>query len=194
MSLRVPVVSQESVRVVRDNLSQLAGRATFRHRALARVNPLDVALALPHDVYTLGLDDLVRGATLDDAQPVGRRFLVMAGDEAVASAEITGDGAGFQANEGPFVAATARAVARAEQDPATATGDYEVRVLRLPALYFMALWLKSDGGRPDLVIPMDPAPAPFSAGKSVDVREVVSELANLARRRLEFDDIADAGS
>lgn len=188
MSLRVPDVSADSVLAVRDNLSELAGRAAYRHRALARVNPLDVALALPHDVYSLGLDELVRGATLDDAQLVGRRFLVMAGDDAVASAEIARDD-GFTATEGPFVTGTARAIAVAEQDPATADGDYEVRVLRVPALYLMALWLSGGGHQADLVIPMDPAPEPFSGGEKVRPDELLGRLAELARRRLEFDDI-----
>lgn len=188
MTLRVPDVSADSVLAVRDNLSELAGRTAYRHRALASVNPLDVALALPHDVYSLGLDDLVRGATLDDARLVGRRFLVMAGENAVASAEIARDD-GFTATEGPFVAGTARAVAVAEQDPATAEGNYEVRVLRVPALYFMALWLSGDSGEPDLVIPMDPAPEPFSPGERVSPDELMAHLAELARRRLEFDDV-----
>jgi hypothetical protein len=189
MTLRVPEPTPETVESVRSQLSELAGRAQFRHRALARANPVTVALTAPHDVYFLGLDELADGVSIDAARPVAQRFLVMDADTAVASAEVTGpDGAGFQANEGPFVAATAAAIIRAEAEPELADGDYELRLLRIPALYFVALWLHDEDGRGDVVVPLDPAPAPFEPGRSYSPDEVLAELANQARRRIRFDD------
>jgi hypothetical protein len=190
MTLRVVQPTPESIEVVRSQLSQLAGRAEFRGRALGRASPLNLALTAPHDVYVLGLDQLAEGAALDAARVVARRFLVVDGDRAVASAELTGpDESGFQANEGPYVEATAAAIARAERDPALADGDYQVRVLRIPALYFMALWLKDQRGDGDLVFPLAPAPPPFEAGRGYRPDEVLSQLAPSARQRLQVDDI-----
>ncbi|HYP48092.1 MAG TPA: hypothetical protein VEQ61_05595 [Thermoleophilaceae bacterium] len=195
MTLRVADPTRESVEVVQQNLSELAGRSAFRGRALGRVNPLNVALAAPHDVYSLGLEELAEGASIDSAQPVGRRFMVMDGDRPVASAEVAGrqDGSGFQANEGPFVAATARAIEQAEEDPELADGDYELRVLRIPALYLMALWLKDENGDGDLVIPLDPAPTPLESGRRYRPEEVLAELQTVARERLSFDDARNGG-
>jgi hypothetical protein len=190
MTLRVSEAPSESVEAIRGQLSELAGRAQFRHRALARANPVNVALAAPHDVYFLGLDELAQGASIEAARPVAQRFLVMDGDTAVASAEITGrDGSGFQANEGPFVASTAAAIVRAEAAPELAEGDYEIRLLRIPALYFVALWLHDSGGHGDVVVPLDPAPAPFEPDRHYTPAEVLSELAGQARQRSRFDDV-----
>jgi hypothetical protein len=193
MTLRLPAVSEDSVEAVRSRLSGLAGRTAFPERALGRADPGRVALTMPHDVYDLGLDRLAAGATLADATVVGRRFLVLDGDAPIASAELAGEGAEFQATEGPFVAATASAIAEAERDPELAKADYEVRLLRIPALYFVGLWLKREGGGgDDVVIPLEPAPAGFDAGRRYAPAELLPLLAERARVRLAFDDESDA--
>jgi hypothetical protein len=193
MTLRVPEPTEESVEAVTAHLSELAARTNFRHRALNRANPASLALAAPHDVYSLGLTDLTEGASLDAATVTGRRFLVMDGQTPIASAELADQdkGAAFQANEGPYVEATAVAIARAEADPELANHDYEVRVLRIPALYFMGLWLKNEQGEADVLIPLDPAPAPLEAGRKYTPTEALSALAEPARERLEVDDVGD---
>ena len=189
MTLRVPEPTEESVEAVRSHLSELAGRRAFPDRALSRANPMELALAAPHDVYFLGLRDLAEGASLDAATVVGRRFIVMDGDEPIASAELSGQdkGAGFQASEGRYVASTAAAIEDAENDPDLAD-DYEVRVLRIPALYLMALWLKNEQGGADVLIPLEPTPAPLEAGRKYAPLEISSPLAEAARARLAFDD------
>jgi hypothetical protein len=193
MTLRLPVVPDDTVEAVRSRLSALAGRPAFPERALGRADPDRVALAVPHDVYVLGLDRLAAGVTLADATLVGRRFLVLDGDAPVASAEMAGEGAEFQTTEGPYVASTASAIARAEQDPELAKADYELRLLRIPALYFVGIWLKREGGAgDDVVIPLEPAPAGFVAGRSYAPAELLDLLREQARARLELDDGSDA--
>ena len=191
MTLRVPEPTEESVETVRSHLSALARRAAFRDRALARADPSGLALAAPHDVYSLGLGDVAEEASLDDASVVGRRFLVMDGDKAIASAELSVEesgAAGFQASEGRYVESTAAAIDQAERDPDLADGDYEVRVLRIPALYVMALWLKDERGGADFLIPLDPAPAPLESGRKYGPAELSSVLAEAARARLAYHD------
>jgi hypothetical protein len=196
MTLRVPEPTKESVEAVRTRLSELAGRMEFRHRALAQANPLNLALAAPHDVYFLSLTEVAEGASIDAARIVGRRFMVMEGDNAIASAEVAGteDGSHLQANEGPYVASTAATIARAEEDRELADGEYEVRMLRIPALYVMALWLKDEQGDKDVLIPLDPAPSPLEAGRRYPPEEMLDELAPLARERLPFDDVGGSPS
>jgi hypothetical protein len=191
MTLRVPESTEESVETVRSHLSALAGRTAFRERALTRANPAALALAAPHDVYYLGLSDLAGGASLDSAVVVGRRFIVMDGEKPIASAELADQDkrSGFQANEGRYVESTASAIAQAEEDPELAEDDYEVRLLRIPALYVTALWLKNEQGKGDFVIPLGPAPKPLEAGRKYTPTEVLSALAEPARIRLAFDDV-----
>jgi hypothetical protein len=188
MTLRAAEVSPENIEEVRSHLSGLAGRARYSERALGGADPAGVALAAPHDVYTLGLDQLAAGVTIDDAQPVAKRFLIMEDDAAIASAEIAPEGGSFQSNEGPFVGATAKAIHDAERDPELADGEYELRVLRLPALYLMAVWLKDEHGDGDVVIPLDPAPEPLEANRRYAPRELLPELERMGARQREFDD------
>jgi hypothetical protein len=190
MTLRVVAATDRSVELVGSQLAELAGRTAYRDRALTHADPSALALAVPHDVYTVGLGDLSEGATLDAATVVGRRFLVMEGDRPIAAAELADQekGTGFQLNEGPFVEATAAAIEHAESDPDLAGDDYEVRLLRIPAIYFTGLWLKSEQRDADVVIPLDPAPSPLEAGRTYTAAETLSALAELARTRLAFDD------
>ena len=181
MALRVPDVSADHVEAVRSHLSDLAGAPVGG--ALEPMKPTAVALAVPHHVYSLGLDDLARGARLDEATPGTLRFLVMEGDAAIASAELGAEG-GFQSNEGPFVAATVAAIRDAENIAEVADGSYELRALRIPALYLMALWLKDDRGEADIVIPMAPAPAPLEAERRYPPEELIPQLAEMAERML----------
>jgi hypothetical protein len=190
MTLRMPEPTEASVETVRSHLSELAGRTAFRRRALTRANPAGLALAAPHDVYSLGLSDLAEGVSLAAATVDGRRFIVMDGDKPIASAEVAdqGRGSGFQATEGPYVESTAAALERAEEDPDLDDDDYEIRLLRIPALYVMALWLKNEQGGTDVLIPLDPTPSPLEAGRKYAPAELLSALAEPARARLAFDD------
>jgi hypothetical protein len=194
MTLRAATTTREGIEAVRTQLSELAGRTAFPDRALNRADPAELALAAPHDVYALGLDEVAAGATLDAAQKVGRRFLVLDGSRAIASAEVADRDAlsGFQMNEGPYVEATASAIARAEEHPELADGDYEIRLLRIPALYFTGLWLKSDQDGTDRVIPLDPAPADIEPGDIHAPAELLATLAEHARRVRAFDDGGDS--
>jgi hypothetical protein len=183
VTLRPAEPSPEIVESIRSHLSELAARPQFQERGLAQAEPSRLELAVPHDVYTLGLDELSAGASLEDAQAVGQRFLVVDGDRAVSSAEVTPGGGGFQANEGPFVAATLAAIEEAERDPELSDGRYELRVLRIPALYLMALWLKDDDGDGDLVIPLAPAPEPLEPERRYRPDELMGALAEMAKAR-----------
>jgi hypothetical protein len=194
VTLRPAELSDSALETIREGVARLADRPEYRDRALggARTEALDVAA--PHDVYTLGLDALAEGKGLEAAEPVGRRVLIMRADEPVATAELEDPegGGSLTATEGPFTAATAGAIARVESWPAVVDGDYELRVLRLPALYLMALWLKDEAGDDDLIVPLDPAPAGIEAGRGYGEEELLDELRHRARSRLaDADDAAN---
>lgn len=189
MTLHVPQPTEESVETVRSHLSALASRTAFRNRALTRANPAGLALAAPHNVYSLGLSDLAGGVPLEAAKLVALRFIVMDGDKPIASAELADDLTGFQASEGRLVQSTATAIEHAEADSELGNANYEVRLLRIPALYFTALWLKNqDGGMADVVTPLNPAPAPFEAGRKYGPAEILVQLAEVARARLDNEE------
>ncbi len=190
MTLHTPDLSEPALRAIQDGVDRLASRPEYADRALGGADPASLEAAVPHDVYTLGLEAVAAGEALDAAEPVGRRVLVMEGDRAIASAELADPdgGGGFSATEGPYTEATADAVAEVETWPVVAGGEYELRVLRLPALYLMALWLKDRDGDDDLVVPLDPAPPGIEAGRGYSADELLGALRERARSELDSAD------
>jgi hypothetical protein len=188
MTIRPAEVSKESVEAVREHLSEIAARPEFPERALTGSAPWAVSLSAAHEVYSAGVDELAAGRGLASASPVAHGFLVMEGSNAIASVEQDTEGGGVSSTEGPFADATARAIERAEEDPRLADGEYELRALRVPGLYLMAVWLKDLNGDGDVVIPLDPAPAPLEAGRSYGLQELEPELASMSRERLSFEE------
>lgn len=161
--------------------------------ALTTMAADSTGLSAPHEMRHVGLDALAEHRGLDDSEPIGWRYLVEAGGVAVAGAEVATDAAGgavsfAQLNEGPFVQATADALRDLDERPEVADGDYEARLVRIPALYVMALWLEDLDGDDDLVLPLAPAPEYLDTDRVYPAQEFLDALAEPARERLDFDD------
>jgi hypothetical protein len=160
-------------------------RELGRRRAPERA---DATFSTPHRVFTAGLDELARGDALDSAAlPTGWRFLIDEGAEPVAAAEVqdtTRAAAPAQVTEGPFVAETATGLSAARELPTVRDTDFELRFLRVPALHLVAIWLSAPG-RDDVLIPLDPAPDPFEAGRAYDAPDFVSAAQSLAQSTLD---------
>ncbi|MFE2381389.1 hypothetical protein [Streptomyces misionensis] len=120
----------------------------------------------------------------------GWRFLIRCGDRAVAAAEtmLTPDGWAFSHFfEGPYVSSTELALQQAE----TLQLPYQPRLLSIPGLYMLALWLHGDitgdgtEGRPadtDLLVPLAPAPPGIAAHLPHRVADLLPILALRASR------------
>jgi hypothetical protein len=191
MTLHTPTLSESALRTIQDGLDRLASRPEYGDRLLAQADTARLAVSLPHDVYTLGLEAIAEGRGLDAAEPVGRRCLVMEDERPVAAAELRDQGAEGEGEltttEGPFTEATARTVQEVEGWPEVAEGEYDLRLLRVPALYLMALWLKDRDGSADLLVPLDPAPSGLESGARYEEGELLDRLQRRARERLEFE-------
>jgi hypothetical protein len=173
----------EALNVARAGLRRLCETGAVSSPALRRV-PIDqLRLTRPQPVYLLGLDELRDGRGLDAARSIGWRYFVEADDLAqpLALAETVALADGSQTfahlNYGPFVAGTAAALSAAEQ---TTAMDAEIRLLHVPALYFVALWLLQDSGDPVLV-PVAPVPPAIVANRSYPARELLDLLTTRAR-------------
>lgn len=159
-------------------IKQFARMPEERLHALRGTRVAALEPSEPHEVFNLGLADLKAG-NVARARPVSWRFLLRQDDQVVASAEAQPDGGGgarfSQFNQGPFVKSTAAALEssrqRADQDK-----SYEARVLHIPALYTMILWLHDDQGGEDVYMPLDPAPAGIEAGRSYSEGELFAIL------------------
>ena len=187
MPIQTPNPPVAAVDVIRRAMRSFAETAAFRTPALRAAQPEQLSISEPHPVYLLGLDDLRAGASLARARLVGWRYLVQEGDNVIASAESTlaarGETHTFaHFTEGPFVASSAAALSLAKSDPRIAQGTYEQRLLHVPALYVMALWLHEPNGKNDLMIPLAPTPPGIPSGRTVPAAELLGQLADLAQR------------
>ncbi|MBB4987355.1 MULTISPECIES: hypothetical protein [Streptomyces] len=114
----------------------------------------------------------------------GWRFLIRSGDRAIAAADtvLTPDGWVFSHFfEGPYVSATERALLQAEALPVT----YRPRLLSVPELYMLTLWLDAgpdtddDADAPaadDLMVPLAPAPPGIAAHRPYQVADLLPVL------------------
>jgi hypothetical protein len=142
----------------------------FRTPALRSVpGPLRPELPLPVHV----LDRVTTPGRAPRTRLAGWRFLIRGGDRAVAAETVlTADGWAFShLIEGPYVASTELALRQAE----TLAAPYQPRLLSVPELYMLTLWLHEDvtadpvGGRPapnDLLVPLAPAPPGIAAHRT----------------------------
>src|SRR5262245_59825307 len=136
--------------VIREHLVDISSVGRFRTKRLAAAAPASLSLAAPHRVYTLGLSD-IKGSNPDGkAKASAWRYLVLENGSAIAAAEALQPTASAKpvfshTNESAFVDATAKAIEAAEQLPVVRAGQYELAVLRVPALYLVAVWLRDAG-------------------------------------------------
>jgi len=141
----------------------------------------------PYPVYELGLDDLAAGRGIDAARPVAWRYLLVSNGRARQAAEIVpdrgGGGSQFGALTTGFVAGEEEALRLAEQLPEIKQGTYEIRALRVPALYVMALWLKDVQGDDDRFIVMPPAFPPVQALHAYATRDLLGVLHPMAKQK-----------
>jgi hypothetical protein len=187
MALQLPKPPADLTEAVRSTVHSIrstgepdAEDASFRSAGMRASSSDDLELTSPHEVFNIGLDDLVRDASLAAAQAVGWRYLVSEGGTVIASAETAGGGGQgdqvfSQFSQGPFAAATADALATVKASDQVREADVEARVLSIPALHFMAVWLHATGG--DTLIPLAPAPPGIEADRSYPASELLSTLA-----------------
>lgn len=192
MPLEPIPVPPDVVSAARSHLTRMAQRRGFRTRGLAEALPLTLALAAPHPVFTIGLRTVDGTDPLPRARGTAWRFLVRSGARPVAAAEVVnkkGEAIFSHTNEGPFVEGTVRALEAVEPMDRVRSGNFELALLRVPALYVMALWLRdrSQNGS-DLVVPMDPAPAGMPTNRPLSGEEFGALLGELRRIRGESDD------
>ncbi|WP_179235785.1 hypothetical protein [Streptomyces sp. CS113] len=180
MPLRAPQAPAPALRSVLTALSSPTAVREARTPALLDAQgPVTPELPLP--VHVL---DRVTAEGVAATRLAGWRFHLRCGDRTVAAAEtrLTPDGWTFSHFfEGPYVASTERALRQAESVPQSC----QPRLLSVPELYMLTLWLHGDcaadpaSGHPaatDLLVPLAPAPPGIAAHRPHRVAELLPVL------------------
>jgi hypothetical protein len=187
MPIQLPSAPPEALAAVQQNVPRSLqasppGSAFFA----ASAAPQGVNVSQPHRVFVASLDDVLSGNVLRNAAETAWRFFLMnAGDDAFATSEVTGSTV-TQINEGPFVQGTASAMIAAEGLDAVRTRDYELRLLRIPALYTLAVWLTAPGD--DILVPAAPATPPLVPNQPYNEAQFTAALLPLATKRKAVDE------
>ncbi|MCX5588098.1 hypothetical protein ACFV0H_17025 [Streptomyces erythrochromogenes] len=186
MPLHVPPAPAPALRSVLAALGSPTAVHEAHTPALRAIQgPLTAELPLPvHVLDRLNLSDLASAGRPPRTRLVGWRFLIRSGDRHVAAADtrLTPDGWTFSHFfEGPYVAATERALRQAE----LLGTSYQPRLLSVPELYMLTLWLHgavgadAAAGLPageDLLVPLAPAPPGIAAYRPHPVSELLPVL------------------
>ncbi|MFF7853729.1 hypothetical protein [Streptomyces sp. NPDC007904] len=180
MPLHVPPAPAPALRSVLTALSSpTAVREARTPSLLGAQGPVSPELPLP--VHVL---DRVTAEGVSATRLAGWRFLIRSGDRAVAAADtvLTPDGWSFSHFfEGPYVPSTELALRQAE----AMTQPYQPRLLSVPGLYMLTLWLHGDPGADaatghpeatDLLVPLAPAPPGIAAHRPHRVAELLPVL------------------
>ena len=200
MALRIPVAPAGMEQIVRNAMARSAGALGLAGPQMAGMaGGGALAPAAPHEVFSLGLDDIAENRVIAAARPMGWRVLVVGGQGAVAAIEFDAAGGGATAgggpvagsfkniNEGPFVEATVEGIHAAEAESKVQQRDYEVRLLEAPAIYLVALWLhRADE---DLFRPLGKhMPEGLQGDRFYNEKDLLAAIQPLAKRRQTQDD------
>jgi|SRR5215469_9982934 len=183
--------SSQVAEQTRTALQNMARQKQFRIAPLASATPAQISLTSPHAVYNIDLDDILSNNPLSTARFTAWRFIVGANPNQPAAAEMIGDPQGTTAtfssvNDGPFVAGTIAALQNLAADPTFAKGDWEGRLLRIPALFVMAIWAHGKNTGEDMLRPIAPAPSFLDVNKTYTWPQFREALATPAREKLSF--------
>jgi hypothetical protein len=184
MSLKYGRPDHPHDQAVQNQLDRLASQPGDQMNALAGAAPAELEMTEAHPVYVLGLDQVIAGADLSTISPIGWRYLLRQGGQTVAAAQTivdAGKATFAQFNSGPFVPATQEALGQAEQYAGGEEGeDLEPRLVHVPALYAMALWLHGTDGAGDVILPIAPTPPGVAANRRYSVQDYLDALREAA--------------
>jgi hypothetical protein len=180
MPLHIPQAPEAAERSIRAALQPSAARTP--HPLHLDEGPLQPVLPLP--VHRLA--PVTGTGEPPRARLTGWRFLLARDGLPVGAAEtmLTADGWAFSHFcEGPFIASTERAVRLADSLPEPC----QPRLLSVPELYMLTLWLHSDPGADpatgnplprDLLMPLAPAPPGIAANRAVAAEVLLPMLSS----------------
>ena len=178
------------------HLTEVARERKLPHR-MPEMRLESLSHSEAHPVYFVPLDALADGKLLQAAKQTSWRYLLVQDNEPIAEAELasgsrSAKGAKSRAldfvslTHGPFARATVDALGAAERLPQVDREDYELRLLKIPAVYFVALWLH--GARGDILMPMGNPPGGLKPNEPYSEAQVIDALRGSVEQARRFDD------
>ena len=179
----MPIIYRDSPeggrQIISDKLCELLHTPELILHFLGTHDPESITVSEPHKVYVVRLDDLCDGKLLKAAKHVAWRYLLLAEAEGVAAVELSTEQEFVELNVGPFVRATLEALDSIDEIAEVAEGDYELRLIKIPSVYAMLVWLH---GERDILIPITEGHERIKRLASETEDDVIAELQVVAER------------
>jgi hypothetical protein len=180
MAIHIASAPAEGAKVVERNLRLPIGEV---------VQPTHIEVASPlrskaYPVFTAGLEDVLGDKSLLRSGRLSAwQYLVFRGETLTALAEVAkGRPWRYASQQSAAVAqAVLEAITRAGKVDQVKANDFELRVFRIPELYFLAVWLHS--ADEDLLLPVRPFTKSLWDGDAFTEKQVVEALRPLAKIR-----------
>ena len=178
---------------LRDGVTQFLTRPDVgdTHYGFLLRGPVHIEHGPPHKVYTVSLRDLAERRLLDAATEVSWSYPLFANSEPIGELEIgalppdEGELAARAFHKTPFTQATVAALREAEKSSSTTDEDYEVRFLKIPSVYFAALWLHA--AKDDILLPLREPPGRLKSNQEYKEPDVISALRPDVEEALQFE-------
>jgi hypothetical protein len=195
MPITFPKAPRAAAAKLVGHLTELARERKLPHR-MPQMHLETLSHSEAHGVYFVPLNALAEGKLLAAAKQTSWRYLLVQDDAAIGEAELSAGRRGAKGpaarslefvslTHGPFAPATVEALDAAERLPQVARTDYELRLLRIPAVYFVALWLHS--AEDDILMPIGDPPAGLKRNEPYDEAAVIAALRGPAEQARRFD-------
>ena len=143
--------------------------------ALPGLRMENLTIAEPHREYAVAATDVAAGHLLSSATSKSWRYILLHGTNAVGVATVadpdpkTGRALSFAGlYETGFSSETLEATRKAKELPQIKKQDYELRFLEVPAIHFVAVWLR--GKSDDIIMPL-----PRTFGRKLNAFQPYSE-------------------
>src|SRR5215831_9428262 len=196
MPITFPKAPRAAAAKLVGHLTELARERKMPYR-MSEMRLESLSHSEAHPVYFVPLDALAQGKLLQAAKQTSWRYLLVQDNAPIAEAELaaasrTTKGAKSRSldflslTHGPFAVATVDALGAAEQLPQVEREDYELRLLKIPAVYFVALWLH--GAKDDILMPMGQPPGGLKANEPYTEAQVIEALRGSVQQAQRFDE------
>lgn len=187
MQLTYPTAPSNGVQTLRPALqAALQTRGFGINSQFAKATASNVSLSRPYRGYSLNLEDLTQGKGLKHSALGNWHYLVVSNGTTIADAELAevpGKVEFSSLNHGAMAAATASALNLAENAPGLQGKTYELRVLFVSALHFVAIWLHADDtANEDVIIPIEPTPKSLAATQLYSEASIIALLTPAAKQ------------
>ncbi|HSS22245.1 MAG TPA: hypothetical protein VLL54_19395 [Pyrinomonadaceae bacterium] len=189
MGLNVKEPPESALAIVSEALGNIMGGTTDGFEALTEHADAELNISAPHPLYVVGLSDIAEGKLLAAAVLRGWRYIVLKGDETVGAVNLSFDDQGknlqfSHISHGPFAQSTVEGIRYAEGLPEVVSNEYELRLLDVPSVYVVSLWLH---GKNDRLIPLPPTNQTLKPYEAYSEAEMTAALQPEAIHRLQFE-------